>query len=91
MIPVRGWSDYLALSLTEIREYGDTSIQVVRRLRAMLEELADAVLPGRREDVLRELERLNEAVAEKWGGTVDLDLASQSDRQGIGGPSARGE
>ena len=31
------------------------------------------------------------AVAEKWGGTVDLDLASQSDRQGIGGPSARGE
>ena len=36
--PVRRWVDYLTLSVTEIREYGDTSIQVVRRLRAMLEE-----------------------------------------------------
>jgi uncharacterized membrane protein len=90
VIPVRRWTDYLALSVTEIREYGDTSIQVVRRLRAMLEELSDSVLPERREAVLRELERLDEAVARKWGETVDLDLAGVSDRQGIGGPSASG-
>ena len=32
------WDDFLALAVTEIREYGATSIQVVRRLRAMLEE-----------------------------------------------------
>ena len=54
----------------------------------MLEELAEAVLPERREAVLRELERLDEAVAAKWGATVDVDLAGRSDRQGIGGPSA---
>jgi len=90
VIPIRRWSDYLTLSVTEIREYGDTSIQVVRRLRAMLEELAEAVLPERREAVLRELQRLDDAVAAKWGGTVDLDLAGLADRQGIGGPSVSG-
>ena len=89
VIPVRRWVDYLTLSVTEIREYGDTSIQVVRRLRAMLEELAESVLPERRDAVLAELARLDDATAAKWGGTVDLDLAGMSDRQGIGGPLAR--
>ena len=88
VIPIRRWPDYLTLSVTEIREYGDTSIQVVRRLRAMLEELSEAVLPERRSAVLRELERLDRTVALTWGETVDIDLASRSDRQGVGGPSA---
>jgi len=91
VVPVRRWGDYLTLSVTEIREYGDGSIQVVRRLRAMLEELSESVLPGRREAVLRELERLDEAVVAKWGSTVDVDLAGRSDRQGIGGPTGRAE
>jgi len=89
VIPVRRWSDYLTLSVTEIREYGGTSIQVVRRLRAMLEELADSVLPERREAVHRELARLDEAVAAIWVESADGDLAGVSDRQGIGGPSTR--
>ena len=75
VIPVRRWTDYLTLSVTEIREYGETSIQVVRRLRAMLEELSESVLPERRDAVQLELERLNAAVARSWGETVDLDLA----------------
>ena len=90
VIPVRRWTDYLTMSVTEIREYGDTSIQVVRRLRAMLEELSESVLPERRDAVRRELERLDQAVTQKWGETVDLDLAGLPDRQGIGGPSASG-
>ena len=89
VIPVRRWSDYLTLSVTEIREYGGSSIQVVRRLRAMLEELSDSVLPERREAVLHELARLDEAVAAIWAGSADADLAGVSDRQGIGGPSTR--
>ena len=87
VVPIRRWTDYLTLSVTEIREYGVTSIQVVRRLRAMLEELSESVLPERREAVLRELERLDRAVASKWGETVDVDLALRPDRQGVGGPS----
>jgi len=89
VIPIRRWSDYLTLSVTEIREYGASSIQVVRRLRAMLEELAGSVLPERREEVVLELARLDDAMARTWGETVDLDLAGLADRQGIGGPSTR--
>ena len=37
VIPVRSWEDYLALATTEIREYGGSSIQVMRRLRAIWE------------------------------------------------------
>jgi len=91
VVPIRRWGDYLTLSVTEIREYGDGSIQVVRRLRAMLEELSEAVLPERREAVLREIARLDEAVAARWGSTVDVDLAGRPDRQGIGGPTGRAE
>jgi uncharacterized membrane protein len=88
VVPVRRWADYLTLSVTEIRQYGDRSIQVVRRLRAMLEELAESVLPERREAVLRELARLDESVGEKWRSTADLDLAGVADRQGVGGPAS---
>jgi uncharacterized membrane protein len=88
VVRVRRWVDYLALSVTEIREYGDTSVQVVRRLRAMLDALSESVLPERQEAVLQELRRLDDVVREKWGGTVDLDLAREPDRQGIGGPPA---
>ncbi len=91
VVPVRRWGDYLTLSVTEIREYGHGSIQVVRRLRAMLDELSESVLPERREAVLHELERLDDAVAARWGATVDVDLAGRSDRQGIGGPTGRAE
>ena len=87
VVPVRRWSDYVTLSVTEIREYGATSIQVVRRMRAMLEELSESVLPERREAVLGELATLEDSVEASWGATVDDDLARRADRQGIGGPS----
>src|SRR5207249_3992336 len=70
VVPVRRWDDYLTLGVTEIREYGGNSVQVMRRLRAMLEELHDSVDPERGAVVERELTRLDAAVAEHWGGTV---------------------
>ena len=81
--------DFLALSVTEIRQYGATSIQVVRRLRALLEELDDVVLPANRPAVEDELRRLDATVAEHWGSSVDRDRASVAGRQGIGGPAAQ--
>lgn len=84
----RRWEDFLALGVTEIREYGATSIQVVRRLRAMLEELRDTVRPEHRAAVETELARLDASVEESWRGSVDRDLALLADGQGIGGPGA---
>ena len=72
--------------MTEIREYGGGSIQVVRRLRALLEDLHDDVLPQHRPAVEDELRRLDATVAERFGDSIDLDRASIADRQGIGAP-----
>ena len=63
LVAVRGWEEYLALGVTEIRAYGASSVQVARRLRAMLEELHGAVLPEYRAAVEDELARLDAAVA----------------------------
>jgi Predicted membrane protein (DUF2254) len=69
---------------------GSASVQVMRRLRALLEELRESVLPERRAAVDAELARLDATVRHGFGDTVDLDLASGSDRQGIGGHVERG-
>ncbi len=79
------WDEFLSLGTTEIRRYGGSAIQVVRRLRSMLEALLGSVLPEYAEAVSRELERLDATIEERFGGSVDLDLARVSDRQGIGG------
>jgi len=85
LVPVRGWEEYLALGVTEIRVYGASSVQVARRLRAMLEELHGAVLPEHRAAVEDELARLDAAVAVALASSPDLDRAGESDRQGLGG------
>jgi uncharacterized membrane protein len=86
VLPSRGWEDYLALGVTEIRQYGGGSAQVVRRLRALLLRLRELVLPEHRVAVDEELARLEATVRERFGQGVDLDRALTPDRQGIGGP-----
>ena len=88
-MPGRTWEDYLTLAVTEIREYGSSTIQVTRRLTAMLEALRESVRPEYRPTVDAELARLVATVATGFAGSVDKDLASAGDRQGIGGPAER--
>ncbi len=83
------WEDFVELGLTEIREYGATSAQITRRLRALLAELLETVRPEHRAAVEEELRRLDATVAEGWRDSIDLDRAVVADRQGIGDP-ARG-
>jgi uncharacterized membrane protein len=85
VVPVRDWEDYLTLATTEIREYGARAIQVMRRMRAMLEELLEQVRPEHRAAVQEELARLDATVARNFGESVDFDRASTADAQGIGG------
>jgi len=85
LIPIRQWEDYLTLGTTEIREYGARAIQVMRRMRAMLEELHDEVRPEHRPAVEEELARLDATLTRSFGDSVDLDRASTADAQGIGG------
>ena len=81
------WEDFVTLGLTEIREFGSTSVQVMRRLRALLEELLETVRPEHRAALEEELRRLDATVADAWRDSVDLDRASAADGQGIGAPA----
>ncbi len=85
IVPAPRWDEFLSLGTTEIRRYGASTIQVVRRLRSMLEVLRESVLPEYRAAVDQELERLDATVEQSFGGSIDFDLARVSDRQGIGG------
>jgi uncharacterized membrane protein len=87
IMPVRTWQDFLALGITEIREYGATSIQVTRRLRALLEELGELVLPENQAAVEEEMRLLEAMVMASYANSIDLDRARSPDHQGIGGPT----
>jgi uncharacterized membrane protein len=89
VIPTLEWDDFLKLAVTEIRQYGASSIQVLRRLRAMLEDLRESVLPEHRPAIDEELGRLDATVRRAFGVTEDLESAGIADRQGIGGPAER--
>jgi uncharacterized membrane protein len=90
VVPVRRWEDYLALGMTEIREFGSTSVQVMRRMRAVLEVLLQEVRPEHRAAVKAEIVRLDATVAAGFSGSADRDRAGIADRQGLGGPDRLG-
>jgi uncharacterized membrane protein len=88
LMPGRTWDDYLMLAVTEIREFGATSIQVTRRLRAMLDDLRASVRPEYRAAVDAEIAKLTATVATGFAGSADKEQAQAPDPQGIGGPEA---
>ncbi|MFC8246258.1 DUF2254 domain-containing protein [Streptomyces chartreusis] len=90
IVPGRGWEEYLELGVTEIREYGVDSLQVCRRLRAMLEGLLADVPQERRGAVRGQLTLLDAAVEREYPDESRRMLARTSDRQGIGGGSSGG-
>jgi uncharacterized membrane protein len=85
IFPMPSWEDYLALSFDEIRHFGVTSVQVVRRLRAALTGLSEvAVLPERRAAVQRYLDHIDRGIGRSAFDEQDRDSALQEDRQGLG-------
>jgi uncharacterized membrane protein len=83
------WEDFVRLAVTEIRHFGGSSIQVARRLRAMLENLIET-LPEERADPLRhELKLLKKSAERLFQEPEDRDLADVSDSQGVGGTRER--
>jgi uncharacterized membrane protein len=81
------WEDFVGLAMTEIRQFGANSIQVVRRMRAMLENLIP-LLPPHRSAVLRqELDLLKSTVDLGFAVPADRERAELPDFQGLGGHS----
>jgi hypothetical protein len=75
--------------VTEIRQFGGASIQIARRLKAMLENLTQT-LPQERAGLLRqELLLLHRSAERFFPEPEDRALANISDFQGVGGTQAR--
>lgn len=80
---VPSWDELVTLAVSEIRSYGARSIQVHRRLRAMLLDLRSIAPVSRRAALDRELEAL-EAVEPQLVAERDKELARDTDLQGLG-------
>jgi uncharacterized membrane protein len=83
------WEDFVQLAVTEIRHFGSYSIQVARRLRAMLENLIRALPEQRRSVLRRELSLLAKTSERSFPEPEDRALAEVSDSQGVGGSPAQ--
>ena len=82
--PAPTWTELLRLGTTEIRQYGRNSVQVLRRLRALLEGLLAIAPPPRHDAVRDELARLDATVEAAFGAEADRIVALMPDPQGIG-------
>lgn len=83
--PRATWEDFLALAFDEIRVCGASQLQIMRRLRAALDELASAAASGPRADALRRsLHHLDATVQSSSLDALDRASALYEDRQGLG-------
>ena len=80
------WQDFVELSCREIRLYGADNYQVARRMRAMLENLAQTLPATRAPALLRELSLLDRTLERLDMLADDLSLAHTADLQGLGAP-----
>ena len=78
------WEDYLALAFDEIRQFGSTSIQVMRRLRAALAELGDCARGEHAKFVRDYLGHLDSGIERSSFDAQDRAAARIEDRQGLG-------
>jgi uncharacterized membrane protein len=79
------WEDFVVLAVTEIRQFGGASIQIARRLRAMLENLIATLPTVRAEPLRRQLQLLANSTQRFFHDPEDRALADESDSQGMGG------
>jgi uncharacterized membrane protein len=84
LVAFPSWEDFLRLAFDEIRFYGASSVQVMRRMKALISEMV-SVLPEERHHALRYWQqRLQSTIERSFGDTEDKLDASAEDRQGLG-------
>jgi len=64
MVPETSWDRYVRLAVVEIRRSGASSVQVHRRLHAMLDDLLDIAPADRRAPLRRELQLLESTTSD---------------------------
>lgn len=91
IFPTPAWDDIVDLALTELRQFGATSIQVARRMKAMLEHLIDNLPEQRRDTLRKELVALESSILRSFPDAEDRRRATIGDFQGLGGSSSRAD
>ncbi|MCX5559765.1 DUF2254 domain-containing protein [Streptomyces sp. NBC_00038] len=86
--PAPHWADFVSLALDETLLYGSPNPQIVRRLRALLDHLLVAAPEDRREPLVERREALQRLSATALSDPLLSRVASEPDRQGLGGPPA---
>ena len=87
VFPTPGWDDYLTLAFDEIRFYGAGSVQVMRRLRSALNDLAGSLAdPARVAAVRNYSDHLDAMVERSDFDAIDRTAALAADPQGLGHP-----
>jgi uncharacterized membrane protein len=84
------WEDFVNIACIEIRACGAGSVQIARRLRAMVDNLVATLPEHRHRPLKQERERLERMVELLYPIPEDRALASVPDSQGIGGRVQRG-
>jgi uncharacterized membrane protein len=79
------WEDYVHLACAEIRLCGASSVQVMRRMRSMLENLMKTLPPHRHAELRQQLELLDRTIERSYAFPEDRALARIADPQGLGG------
>jgi len=83
------WEDFVHLVFSEIRRCGSNNLQIVRRLRSMIENLTQT-LPAYRHPVLQlELSLLNREISHHFTQPEEFMLTQVPDSQGLGGHSGK--
>jgi uncharacterized membrane protein len=84
VVPHPTWEDFLRLALDEICAYGADSVQVMRRMKALIQNLI-RILPNERHAALRHWDRrLEDSIARSFADVEQQRDASVADRQGLG-------
>jgi uncharacterized membrane protein len=83
------WEDFVHLAFSEIRSCGSNNLQIVRRLRAMIQNLVQT-LPAHRHPALhQEMSLLEREIERNFSYPEELALARIADTQGLGGHSGK--
>ena len=87
VIPHPTWEDFLRLAFDEIRFCGATSAQVMRRMKALVSAISDALPEERREPLRHHQRRLDSTIGRSFADPEEQLEAPVEDRQGLGIPS----
>ena len=89
VIPHPTWEDFLRLAFDEIRFCGATSIQVMRRMKALVSDLIHALPEERHEPLRHHQKRLDSTIARSFADPEEQLEAAVEDRQGLGAPRSQ--